>query len=329
MPVGANSVILDINPSWTLRGSRASARLLPDDYSSWPKSLASHRWRLRHNEEWLGEDCNFNAPIEFQVTDQAGQMLVEACHFLSGRVQDILARNHVHVFGSHEEMLDSAISDSDLARALEVFDKLMAQWTDRSVCRHELSTLLKPYFRDGRSSDRAVIFSLRLTRSVFNSMASAWVRDDSNDSSDLMGLFETTVWERRSEFDPDRGRFEAWAYFKLYECRKMFLRELGKAKAHYEVDECRDATIDDGGIVYVDGKDFYEDLVKKLVFRFSRDKVDMYIIFKTETPSPTYLEIADRLGWMLGSGRKAREAAVGRAIHRIESYVKFVTKDLV
>ena len=198
----------------------------------------------------------------------------------------------------------------------------MAMWEDESHCRDELGALLKPYFQRGETFDRAVLLSLTLGRRVHLSLTR---RLGGKQHEELFCRFQERVWERRHEFDLDRGtgNFQVWAYHQLRACWTDLRRESWKHRTEpVSCEELPDIKANTSDLNPAEAAACSKEIIAKLYARFPRRNVDIYLMRFTETPRPTLREIADRVNMHPEAGLKTRESAVNRILEDIKRYIE-------
>ena len=109
--------ILDIDPSWGIRGGSAIAKLRPENFLPWPRSTRGFRWRLRHNDQWLSDSLELHSPISFDIVEPSDSMTIEAYVVEPDGTFTFLARGRVQVLQNREQILDLAIRNSDARNA--------------------------------------------------------------------------------------------------------------------------------------------------------------------------------------------------------------------
>jgi hypothetical protein len=318
--MGDMSVILDIKPSFALSGGEVIASLRTMDDSAWPKSKLKRLWRLRHERRWLSGSFKLDDPIRLPILDHIGTLLIEACECATYGFHKVIAQNRIDVLGSPAEMLQVAFKESDANYGAVIFNALTTQLKREQGWRDDINELLEPYFRNDHTFDRAILYALDLNEETFTNIARPLAGEY---HLDLLQEFRMSVLKKSRQFDPDRGPFGAWAYQRLRDCWSAYRKRQARRQQYvvWGLNEDTDVATSNCDARRLEAEEGLAKIMGLLERRFSALSVGMYVYDRITSPSPTYLDVAERFGYRKDAKPVNRAQDVRREIERIKQYI--------
>jgi hypothetical protein len=313
--------------------ARAVARLHSGDQKPLPQADAKVPWGVFGAGSLLGASPALYLPIDFPVPPLAGDVSIEAYRMAGEAPALLLARGRLVVFEGRAQMLARALHEPAEPDGLAIFRRLLAlPWPDEFARLEDLRCRLVPYAGDrSEFGRRAFTFLMELYKEplerMVRGMAAQYGESRHHVFDELMARLNSRLWERREKFEPDRGSFPAWAIFQLHDCRREYRSEEAKQQRVAAARASAGVLWDVSELGRLEDQEEGSRLVEQLRKRFPKQDVDIYLMWVTETPHPTLLQIAQWFGIRAGAERGTREAAVRRTLLRVENYLRTIRGD--